>query len=50
MKMLNPTTNVTLRIDWGYPSIAFARGEDRREDKRIGIAVERLFGDATKSR
>jgi len=50
MTRINPTTNVTLRIDWGYPSIAFARGEDRREDKRIAIAVEKLFGDATKLR
>lgn len=45
MVLTNATTNVTLRIDRGYPPPdGFALAPDRRGDKRIGPAVEKLFG------
>jgi hypothetical protein len=40
-----PVTNVTLRIDPGYPFGGGFKPElDLRDDKRVAEAVERLFG------
>jgi hypothetical protein len=47
--MTNATTNITLRIDRGYPSPdGFGLGVDRRGDKRITAAVEKLFGKSNR--
>ena len=49
MALTNATTNVMLRIDRGYPPPdGFGRGVDRRDDKRIAIAVEKLLGERRK--
>ena len=47
MGLTNATTNVTLRIDRGYPppdGFGPGRYGDRREDNRITAAVRELFG------
>ena len=46
LAMTNATTNVTLRIDRGYPAPdGFGRGVDRRDDRRIAVAVDKLLGN-----
>jgi hypothetical protein len=45
MAMTNATTNVTLKIDRGYPVNEYEGGMDKRDDKRIVAAVEKLFGN-----
>ncbi len=37
-------TNVTLKIDLGYPNAEFKPNPDIRDDQRIAAAVERRFG------
>lgn len=49
MALTNATTNVTLQIDQRYlPPDGFWHGTDRRGDKRIAVAVEKLFGSREK--
>jgi len=43
----SPTTNVTLRVEPGYP-YSFTAAERRRSDPRIATAVQKLFGGRNK--
>jgi hypothetical protein len=43
-------TNVSLKVDRGYPSDGFGGGPDRRGDQRIISAARKLFPDANNAR
>ena len=43
-------TNVSLKVDRGYPSDVFGGGPDRRGDQRVILAARKLFPNANNAR